>query len=307
MASAPSLLSHQWCVIGYPLSHSLSPRLHRFFLDSMADQGLKGSYVAFEIPPKGLEAWLVHAHALGMSGFNVTIPHKLAVFEACDQTDPVAQWLGAVNTVAVDPLTGRLSGTNTDVAGFLSPLSPQQRAALKGGHGLILGSGGAARAVALGLLQQQPRQLTLLVRNLETASETFDLLDTLNDELTGGVTQLNLFESASVLPDSLTDATMVVNATPAGMASKAPEALPIPEALLSQTSVDCLFYDLVYNPLETPFLRWAQAHQRPTQDGLAMLVGQGAAAFEFWTGVAVPADIQLAAKAHLFQVLSVPA
>jgi shikimate dehydrogenase len=203
--------------------------------------------------------------ALGICGVNVIVPHKVAVTAFLDRVDEDATAIGAVNTVFRDA-DGRLAGTNTDVAGFAAPLAGHD---LAGATVVVAGSGGAARAVLFALARAQVGRVVMLARTHASAAALLDRF-----ELAGEVLPLD----APLPPGCL-----LVNTTSLGMAGQPPLDLD-----LSPLPAGALVYDIVYAPLETPLLRAARARGLTTIDGLEMLVGQAAVAFERFFGVAAP-------------------
>lgn len=250
-------------VIGWPVAHSKSPLIHRFWLSKL---GLDGDYGRFPVHSDNLGAAIRALPALGLRGVNVTVPHKLAVMAHLDGIDGAASRIGAVNTVVVED--GRSCGFNTDADGFFYPLGDtagEIRTAV------IVGAGGAARAVLAALIDAGVVNLIVLNRNVETALA----LITDFPEL-GCATAL--YPGHRIAPCDL-----LVNATSLGMAGQPPLDLCL-DALATTTIV----YDIVYSPLETPLLAAARARGLRTIDGLQMLVGQAAAAFELFFGQPAP-------------------
>lgn len=260
-------------LIGHPVAHSVSPRMHA---GAFAAAGLLGQYSALDVAPGAVAEFLARARREGWRGFNVTIPHKETVYALCDRLDPLARRVGAVNTVVLEP-DGVAVGHNTDVGGFLEPLQAAcgdevfQRA-------LIVGAGGAARAAAIALQSSGVSRVVVCNRSPERAEALANAL---------GIEAVPLERDAlaGVAPD------LVVNATPLGMkrAEGSPQwrsAVVAFERLPWSVWSDPLAYDLIYAPRMTPFLSVAARFGCSTLGGLGMLVGQGALAFELWTGVA---------------------
>jgi shikimate dehydrogenase len=270
-------------VIGFPLAHSISPRFQQPAFDHL---GLDVSYRAYETPPDALPAFFAGLREGPWLGCNVTIPHKQAVLALVDAVGEEARQIGAVNTVVKEP-DGRLSGHNTDAAGFLRALEADAGFAPRGETAVLLGAGGAALAVAVALLRAGLRRLTIANRTAQRAQATVDALARhfAPDRLAAAGLD------SEALRRPLADASLLVNSTSVGMAhGPAPDAVPLPPALLGS---HLLVYDLVYNPSRTPLLRAAAAAGARTQEGLPMLVYQGALAFERWTGRPAPVAIML--------------
>lgn len=274
-------------IIGYPLTHSLSPLLHA---ELMRGLGLEGEYAKYERPPEQLLGCLQALGQQGLRGLNVTIPHKVSVMHEMDWLNPQAQLAGAVNTIVFERQPGgglTLSGHNTDIGGFLRSLPLPVMTALPHSHVLILGAGGSARAVMTGLIEAQTQAITFAVRNpakaLSITSDGQLIRKTLNSP-----TVLNL-----VTVDNLSDLsgfTGLINTTPVGMYPKT-EACPLAPALLETLPETAWVYDLIYRPLETQLLQLARQQQRLSLNGLDMLIYQGIGSFELWWGQSVPAAL----------------
>lgn len=250
-------------IIGWPVEHSLSPAMHNAVYDTM---GLNWRYLAFPVHPN-LVGQAVHGlRALGLVGANVTIPHKEAVIPHLDDLTPAARAIGAVNTISID--NGRLIGDNTDVYGFLEALD-QAGVLLEGKTALILGAGGAARAAAYGLLTRGTNVL-LLAR---TPARAVQLAD--------DIRQLVARSSIDVVERAPAAVNLLVNCTPVGMLPNVVGS-PLPAGLTLDSNTAVM--DMVYRPLETTLLRQAKEAGAVTVSGLDMLVYQGVAVFEKWTG-----------------------
>lgn len=263
-------------VIGWPIAQSRSPLIHRFWLRALA---MDGDYGRFPVRPEHVGAAMRGLSALGLRGVNVTAPHKLAVMEHLDAIEPAAAALGAVNTVVVGE-DGRLSGMNTDVSGFLTPLSGFD---MRGWPVTVLGAGGAARAVLAACAQAGAGPVTIVARDRDAAAQLLEQFG-----LAGGVRGFD-----QPLPE---DCRLLVQATSLGMAGKPAlnvDVSPLPEG--------CIVYDLVYAPLETALLCAAGARGLPTIDGLHMLIGQAARAFEAFFGAPPPRDRDAELRGCLLQ------
>ena len=265
-------------LIGWPVEHSLSPAMHNAAFQAL---GLEWQYTLLPTPPGEIASTLDQLKAQGYRGANVTVPHKEAVMACLDEIEGVAQTIGAVNTVVVQE--GRLLGYNTDAPGFLAAL---QAAGFepKESRALVIGAGGAARAVVYALVQAGS-SIVLYNRTPQRALE----LARYAHEMGGPVAWIASLEA--VEPE-LADFNLLVNATSVGMwphshNSPWPETLSLP----SHWTV----FDLVYNPAETRLLAQARAAGAAAIGGLEMLVQQGALAFELWTGQSPPLDVMRAA------------
>jgi shikimate dehydrogenase len=268
-------------ILGYPLGHSFSPEMQNAAF-SAAD--LDYAYVPFPVEPEHVEAAVKAVKALGMVGVNVTIPHKEAVLPLLDQLSDEARLTGAVNTIV--NYSGRLYGHNTDGKGFWRSLG-EAGFFPAGKNVLILGAGGAARAVAVEAALAGIKRLTLANRTEKRAGELARFIT----EKTGLPVEVIPWpdqEGSALLREALSGADLVVQATRLGMHPNESEAIPLPYDLLKPGKVVC---DLVYNPLETMFLKKAGQAGATAVSGLGMLLHQGALSFELWTGVAAPLEV----------------
>ena len=284
-------------LIGWPLGHSVSPAMHNA---AFLGLGLDGRYEALPVPPEQVAELVRNLPARGFRGVNVTIPHKQAVMPLMDELSEAAQRIGAVNTIVVEP-DGRLRGDNTDWLGFLHPLD-ERGFDLAGKSVLLLGAGGAARAVVYALVQRRIARLGIWNRNLDRAAELATHAAALDSSLTIDNSQLTIDNPSGTVPSCqlsipperfpVVNADLIVNTTPIGMwphvdQSPWPVEVPFPPG--------ALVYDLVYRPERTLFLRWAEAAGCPAQGGLEMLIVQGAVAFELWTGQKPSLEVMTAA------------
>lgn len=286
-------------IIGYPLHHTLSPVLHQFL---MARLKLPGEYVAYETPPETLASRLEAFRRDEIAGFNVTIPHKVKVLALLDTVSDEAQVLQAVNTVVRKP-EGLLHGMNTDVAGFLQGIPEAVRATLPETDVLVLGGGGAARAVAAGLLKCGARSLTFRVRNCPASQSLLTVCEDLKALYASSARcEVVAWEAVS----DLSRYGMVVNTTPVGMAKAgaAEPAMPLSGDEITTLQPDTFVYDLIYRPRKTPLLLACQDQRCRVEGGLVMLVHQGVLAFQAWTGVEVSAALAEEAEQLLEETLS---
>jgi shikimate dehydrogenase len=253
-------------VMGSPVLHSRSPKLHNYWL---AQHKLAGAYLPLAIPAQRLHAALRALPALGFSGCNLTIPHKEAALEIVDRVHPVARRIGAINCVVVAP-DETLEGQNHDAFGYIESIreaQPSWRA--DAGPIAVIGAGGGARAVLVSLIDAGAREIRLVNRTFARAS-------TLQRDLGGPIQTLPWEERAA----ALADVAMLVNTTSQGMVGAPPlelelDALP-PRALVS---------DIIYIPRETPLLAAARKRGNPTVNGLGMLLHQARPAFHAWFGI----------------------
>ena len=269
-------------LIGFPLGHSLSPKIHTAALKAC---GLQGDYSLFPIHPyekQGLKDLLNRVRAGEIQGLNVTIPHKQNVIELMDELTPTARAIGAVNTIYLRD--GKLIGDNTDAQGFLSDLKKyigNQELGIRK-SALVLGAGGSARAVVYALLNDG-WNVTLSARRIEQAHALSTQFKNTNAiELNFQTFQPSNFQ-------------LIVNTTPVGMTPNIDQS-PLPENL--SLSLDTFIYDLVYNPHETKLVKDARAQGLNATTGLGMLIEQAALAFQLWTGHTPPRDVLLTATDH---------
>ncbi|MFB0611891.1 shikimate dehydrogenase [Aurantiacibacter poecillastricola] len=267
-------------VIGDPIAQSKSPAIHNYWIERL---GLDARYDRQLVAPEGLSDYIASRRAdPDWAGCNVTMPHKLAVMPLCDRLDSLAERIGAVNTI-VREADGTLTGFNTDAAGFLEPLQAELAKSHYFRMARVLGTGGAARAIVVGLLEHGVT-LVLAGRNPDKARAMLEELDPTGEH---HAPPLDHFADPTDFAFDERDGCfdLVVNASPLGM-----EGQPPLEFDFSHVPPGSVVYDIVTAPLETPFLQEAQAKGYDTVDGLAMLIGQAAAAFEKFFGTAPPRD-----------------
>ena len=260
-------------VVGWPVEHSRSPRLHGWWLQLY---DVDGAYIPLPVRPDDLETAIRALPKLGFAGCNVTLPHKQAMLQVVDEIDPVARRIGAINTVVVDA-DGKLTGSNTDAFGFIEALREAVPNWRPNGPCVVLGAGGAARAVIVSLLDAGASELRLLNRTRDKAEE----LATLDPR----IQVADWSERAS----ALAGATLLVNTTSLGMVGNAEL-----ELALDDLPVDALVNDIVYTPLYTSLLDRAMARGNRIVDGLGMLLHQARPGFAAWFGIepAVSADLR---------------
>ena len=264
-------------VMGQPVIHSRSPMIHGHWF---AQYGLKGAYVPLAIPPERLEAALRALPALGFSGCNITLPHKVAAMAVMDEVDPRARRIGASNCVVVRP-DGSLYGCNNDGFGYLESVRerfPDWRA--DAGPIVVLGAGGGARAVVAALADAGAPEIRLVNRNADRAVA-------LAAEYGGPVRAVDWSRRAEILDD----AAMVVNTTTQGMTGQ-----PALDLALDRLPAAALVSDIVYIPLETPLLAAARARGNRTVNGLGMLINQARPAFQAWFGILPDVTAELRAR-----------
>jgi shikimate dehydrogenase len=260
--SAPE--TRRACVVGWPIAHSRSPLIHGHWL---ARHGIPGSYERVAVPPDEAPRFFADFARSGFVGGNVTVPHKEAALAACVRVEPAARAIGAVNTLWIEQ--GELCGTNTDAIGFLANLDESAKGWDRiPGPAVILGAGGAARAIAWGLIG---RGFTVRLVN-RTLSRAEDLALRFGSGTTA--------HGWDALPGLLPDCRLLVNTTSLGMSGKGDLAID-----LTPLRGDAVVTDAVYVPLETPLLAAARARGLTVVDGLGMLLHQAVPGFERWFGV----------------------
>jgi shikimate dehydrogenase len=253
----------RYAVVGQPVAHSLSPRIHPLFAQQ---GGAQISYQALEVAPADLAARLAELHATGYAGLNLTLPHKAAGVALCESTSAAARRAGAVNTL-VRTAQG-WHGENTDGPGLVQDLIANLHVTLAGRRVLVLGSGGAARGILEPLLQQAPAELVLAGRNPWKP-----------EEIAVAFKEIGIIRPCTHLALKGDSFDVVLNATSAGHRGEVPR---LPAGLFAPQA---LAYDLNYGPAARPFLEWAQSQGAArTSDGLGMLVEQAAEAFRLWRG-----------------------
>jgi shikimate dehydrogenase len=260
-----------YCIIGDPIHHSLSPPMQNA---AFAAMGLNCTYIAFRVPRGELKESIESLRSINISGFNVTVPHKIDVIKYLDELDATAKNAAAVNTVK--NIEGIFRGYNTDIYGFIEPLHKRQ-VDFRGMHVLLLGAGGAARAVVVGLAQENGiTKLVIANRDLPRAKELANMGTTLG--LTCEILPLNRVQDVSSTCD------LIINATPLGMNN---EPSIIDYEHINKGSI---VYEIVYRPVVTDLIENAKYAQASVIYGYEMLIEQGAKAFEIWTGLSSPRD-----------------
>ena len=262
-------------VIGWPLEHTLSPVIHNAAFRSA---GIDWVYLAWPVPPESLAAAIAGLRALGVMGVNVTMPHKETVIRHCDEISGDAREVGAVNTI--QSVGGRLIGHNTDVDGFREFLTSDAGVDVSGRSAIVLGAGGAARAVVKALSDLGASRIAIGSRRVEQGAELVPLVS-------GAGSALSLADAVAAVPD--TD--FIVNATPLGTGGK--EGLPDVSFHPGQVVVD-----LVYDPPNTALVEKARAQGAEAWGGIGMLVHQAAASFRIWTGQSPSLEMMSAAALH---------
>ncbi len=261
-------------VIGDPIDHSKSPLIHNFWLNAL---DIEAEYKKTHVTPQGLAAYfLMRRSDPDWLGCNVTIPHKIAVMDYVDDPGGVRERIGAINTIASET-GGPLIGTNTDAGGFLQPLL---RDKWKGQSAVIVGSGGAARAILFALSSLGVPDITIMARDRAKAQALLD--------------RSGAPGRAIGLGDALPPADLLVNSTSLGMIGQ-----PVLDLDLAPLADNATVYDIVYAPLDTGLLKAAKARGLKTLDGLEMLIGQAALAFDIFFDAQAPRDLDAELRALL--------
>lgn len=281
-------------LFGHPVAHSKSPQMHNA---AFAHLGLDFAYAAFDVAPERIGEAVASIRALNLRGVNVTIPHKVAVIPHLDKLSEAAQLIGAVNTIVND--NGTLIGHNTDGIGYITALKEETGFDVRGQKVLLLGAGGASRAVAVQMALEGAEQLTFAVRDVLKATELGELIAAntraYSTVIDSGVLQQDAQAAETFVvssdredrPLTIADFDLIVNTTPIGMHPHT-DALPLHPGFLLQNH---LVSDLIYNPRHTRLLQEAQARGCRISGGLGMFIHQGAHAFHLWTGIAAPTDV----------------
>jgi shikimate dehydrogenase len=275
-----------YCIIGDPIHHSLSPGMQNA---AFAALGLNCTYIAFRVPPSELKESVESLRSINIAGFNVTVPHKVEVMKHLDELDVTAKKAAAVNTV--NNIEGIFRGYNTDIQGFIEPLR-RRMIDFRSMNVLVLGAGGAARAVVAGLAEES-RSISKVVianRDVERAKE----LAKIGSSLGLKCETISLDKAQSVSPDS----DLVVNATTLGINNE-PSVIDY-----DHIKKGSIVYEIVYRPVTTSLIENAKYAEANVVYGYEMLVEQGAKAFEIWTGIQAPRDLM---KKNLLGMFGEPA
>lgn len=256
-------------VLGWPISHSLSPLLHGHWIEHL---GLKAHYVPLGCPPSAFQEAVPALLKTGFVGFNVTVPHKEAAANLCDVLTSRAEAMGSVNTLWCEE--GRLHGDSTDGLGFLSALP----ALAPGQNGVVIGAGGSAKAIVYALAQEAG------LSHITIANRSTGKAEALCNAMAQHVPHVG-FEAMPLeaAQNALHDKTLIVNTTSLGMTGQPPLVLDLQDA-----DPNAIVYDIIYTPAQTPLLKTAQAAGLTTMNGLAMLIGQARPGFARWFGVDAP-------------------
>ena len=260
--------TYRFALLGHPVSHSLSPRMHTASFRAL---GIQAEYTALDTPPNALAERVEACRKDGFDGLNLTLPHKTAALALMTRVDPIARLAGAINVVRFD--TDGCTGFNTDITGFLAALQEDCGISPAGKRVLVLGCGGAGRAVSLACAQSGAAVIALANRSEGKALKLAEDLSRVPDNRSRICTVSDWCAAAQ-------DSDLIVQCTSAGL--HAGDTSPLPPEAFRPGHV---FYDVVYTMPVTPTMRTAQAAGAKTANGLGMLINQGAHAFNLWTGL----------------------
>lgn len=266
------------CIIGSPVDHSKSPYMHNLAFEKL---GLDYAYMAFDIKEGSLKQGVDGLRTLNVRGFNITMPHKQEVMKYLDKIEEDAKLIGAVNTVLND--NGKLIGYNTDGKGFIKSLEERNIKYIDKKI-VIIGAGGAAKAIAIELALKGVKDILIVNRTLEKAEA---ISHTINKNIEGSESR-SLVLDEKLLKEELKDASILINTTSVGMGDSIDKNIIKNEDTLDK---DLFVADLIYNPVKTKFLSMAEEKGCRIMNGLDMLVYQGALVFKIWTGADMPVEI----------------
>ena len=264
-------MSDTYAVIGDPIDHSLSPNIHNAAFRHLK---LDHTYIAYKIPAGELVAGIEALKAIKIAGFNVTIPHKIEMMKFLDEMDTTCKVIGAVNTVLNED--GKLKGYNTDMIGFLDPIK-KKNLTIKDSQVLLLGAGGAARAIVTAMVKEKAGKITIVNRTLENANKLAEFAK----KIGGNVDTVSIQEANKLI----TDYKFIINSTSIGMRN---EPSPISTENISK---DSIVYDIVYQPINTDLIKKSKENGATVIYGYEMLLSQAACSFEIWHKMEAPYDV----------------
>lgn len=262
------------CLIGHPVSHSFSPYIHNFLAK---EYGVDMKYTCFDVEPENVKEALDGIRALGIIGSNVTIPHKIEVMPHLDQIDKNAEIIGAVNTIKNKE--GQLIGYNTDGLGFIKSVLKEGHT-IEGKHVMVLGAGGASRAIVVELAAHGVGKITICNNTLEKAEILADKVRENFEEVEIKTMPL------TVTTEDLLDVQILINTTPLGMSSRK-DLSPIADEIMPPEGL--IVCDIVYTPHDTKLLKWAMNHNLQVVHGIGMLINQAISSFEIWNELEIDA------------------
>lgn len=266
-------MAYKLGLIGFHLSHSISAIIHKAGLESL---DVKGSYEVLETPPEELIDRIKFLKSNDYTGFNVTIPLKVPMALFLDHVDKSADVSGCVNTIKIlDDKT--FYGYNTDIYGFQRAIPTDIQKDLKGANVSILGTGGASRAAAVGLIELGAKQINFYSRNIINSS---NIINYLRETFPNVI--FKLYQNSST--GELFNSAMIVNTTPIGMKGNSADQMPLGIQTIKDLPKETVIYDVIYNPMKTTLIQKAKEYELRTINGLDMLINQAVKAQEIWTG-----------------------
>ena len=264
-------MSNTYAVIGDPIDHSLSPNIHNAAFRHLK---LDHTYIAYKILAGELSAGVDALKAIKIAGFNVTIPHKIEMMKFLDEMDTTCKVIGAVNTVLNED--GKLKGYNTDMIGFLDPIK-KRNLTIKDSQVLLLGAGGAARAIVTAMVKEKAGKITIVNRTLENANKLAEFAK----KIGGDVDIVSIHEANKLI----TDYKFIINSTSIGMRNE-------PSHISTENiSKDSIVYDIVYQPINTELIKKSKENGATIFYGYDMLLSQAACSFEIWHKTEAPYDV----------------
>lgn len=264
-------MADTYAVIGDPIDHSLSPNIHNAAFRHLQ---LDHTYIAYKIPAGELNAGIEALKAIKIAGFNVTIPHKIEMMKLLDEMDTTCKVIGAVNTVLNE--NGKLKGYNTDMIGFLDPIK-KKNLIIKDSQVLLLGAGGAARAIVTAMVKEKASKITIVNRTKENANGLVEF----TKKIGGNVDTISIQEANKLI----TNYKFIINSTSIGMKN---EPSPISTRNIDKNSV---VYDIVYQPINTDLIKKSKENGATIIYGYEMLLSQAACSFEIWHKMEAPYDV----------------
>jgi len=269
-----------FAVIGDPIDHSLSPTIHNA---AYRELGLECTYIAYRVPKDQLDVEIDSLKKIKISGFNVTIPHKISMLKFLDEVDENCKIIGATNTVINE--NGYLKGYNTDMDGFLEPIK-NRNIEIKNSNALLLGAGGAARAIIAGMAKEKVKHVTIINRTIENSLQLKEFSQSI-----GLDSEVKTIEEMSELH---ADYNFVINSSSLGLKN---ESNIIPTQIINEETV---VYDIIYKPVNTDLIKESKKKNAEIIYGYEMLLGQAVRSFEIWLGQKAPYDIMKKAILGVF-------
>lgn len=269
------------CLLGRPVSHSISPMMHN---DSFLALGLDYRYLAFDVALEELETAVNGLKTMGVRGFNLTMPHKNLMCSLCDELSPAAEIIGAVNTVVNE--NGKLIGHTTDGVGYMQALK-EDHIDIIGKKITVLGAGGAASSIFVQAALDGVKEISIFSRHGHFFERAESIISVLKEK-TNCCIHLYDFSDENILRKEISESVLLVNGTSVGMAPNEQNSIITDPSMFHK---DLVVSDVIYNPRETALLKLAREAGCKTQNGLYMLLYQGAEAFRLWTGQTMPVEL----------------